>query len=160
MDYFFNHPIDLRKVLEEKRIQLKQDIEKLDANQFLNTNRQELIKRFTENYQLKVPAINDDETVVDPQEVDIDVRNLPSRVHFSGFGSPFIRGTRFVFSVPFDGDAELFQFTPSTYNSMHPRAQVQSGHLDIIIIESPSPDSKQVESQFDSELGKINQRKH
>jgi hypothetical protein len=43
---------------------------------------------------------------------------------------------------------------------MHPRAQVQSGHLDIIIIESPSPDSKQVESQFDSELGKINQRKH
>jgi hypothetical protein len=69
---------------------------------------------------------------------------------------PFhITGTRITFYVPFEGDAALFQCTPSSqYVGNRPRADVRDSEL-VFIATAVDPTPDELKTQFERELGMV-----
>src|SRR4030042_1298093 len=79
--------------------------------------------------------------------------NVTGRFEYDIFdGRPtYVNGTRLTFFVPYEGDGELFQCKPSTFNYNPPRADVREGEL-IFTYERTTSEMGGIEDEFKRHL--------
>jgi hypothetical protein len=93
---------------------LAKEIEETDRNKILNASLSDLVDHFVSKFLLDVPKLKIEEAhSLEPEDIKVDVsRDFTRAIH--GPGPHFIQGTAFTLVVPFDGDPDLFDCSPST----------------------------------------------
>ncbi len=131
-EFLFYSQGDLRSYLEQRRLDLKREIEKLETNYILNVSEDDLCRHLVDKYLLDPPCLRKDEIYVyDQSEVDVDVSHDISRAIINRRHPFYVKGISITIAVPFDGDAELFYYQPSTSTFNPPKGEVvgQEVHL-------------------------------
>ena len=132
----------------------KEEIAKLESDRILNTSIDDLANFFAEKFKIEVPKINEDGITVDTEEVDIDVSGDHGRIIHDRSEPFYIKGTKFSYYVPYEGDKELFKCQPSSWSSNPPRAILENNEI-ILVYSSTDPDAELITKQFKGELGQI-----
>lgn len=120
---------DLGSSLDSQRQKMLDEIAKYPANELLNTGTERLLDYFEEKYRAGIPELDESNAVFDQQEAQIDVRHDRMRAVTDRSRPALVPGTRYEFSIPFAGDAVLFDMRASTYSHNPPTAVVKNSHL-------------------------------
>ena len=147
------HKYDLRKIIENHRAALREELDKMDDRRLLNTDLGELQRYAIEKYQLALPVLG--EPVVDEARTKMNVGR------YGGFdygreGSVEVDAHRYTLEIPFEGDKDLFLTRGSSFNLNPPRGSVRDGMLSTSVVER-NPNADALNSTFESFLADINQ---
>ncbi len=151
---------ELRDFLEARRHSLKAAVESFDQNRLLSASVEELTTYLVESFRLEVPRLQRPEAELhEPQEVELDTRMLgPNPNVWFGEGRR-INGIRYTLEVPFEGNAELFEYTPSQryVGGTLPAATINGGKL-ILTSDRLATDSGEVAKRgFNTVLDEVEQ---
>jgi len=129
-DTLFCRNGELRDLLDGRLRDAVAEVEKIDANRFLNASEIDLCEALVEEHALTVPALSKDHMRLDYQETSVDLRFRQTRVPIFDPDRPiYRRGTRLAVRVLFTGDAELFHYTPSAWSPAQPEGEVVNSEL-------------------------------
>jgi len=129
-DYLFNIERPLSEYLENKKLEVKREIDELKEDYILNVSEEDLTKALVEKYILETPKIMIDKIYsLEPKEVDVDVSQDPNGNILDRSRPPYRKGTLFTIVIPFEGDKELFYYQPSAYCSGTRKGNIQENKL-------------------------------
>ena len=158
MDLLFNTK-SLSQLLSAYPHLLREEIDKWPENTVLSSPESQLIDCLVSKFILDVPTLScrNDWSVVS-QDTQVDVSHDPLR-RFREYGGPkTVPGQRLVLQVPFEGDADLFEFQPSTYDFNPPRARVLNQNS-VLSFEMEVPhdraDSGRVRQEIDGQVASV-----
>jgi hypothetical protein len=134
--------------------QLPREIEETDRNTILNASPSDLADHLVSKYFLDVPRLRRDEAhSLEPQDAQLDVSYDRSR-YFRDEGPHYLQGTLFTLVVPFDGDAGLFSFQPSSFSMGGIHGAVQNDTL-VFRHQRLDHDVAAVKSDFEERLRQV-----
>lgn len=152
------HRGELHDFLAEREQRLLGAVESFDRNRLVSASVEELTAYLVGPFRLEVPRVRRTDGELDHEEVQLDSRQLgPNPNVWFGEGAR-INGIRWTLEVPFEGDAELFEYTPSQrYMSGMPIAIIRDGKL-ILTSDRLATDSPQVVTNgFNTVLNELEQ---
>jgi len=152
-DELFSARNSLRDYLQSRREQALAEIERYDANRFLNSNPEDLSSYFVQKYEVAVPVILDDGITADQRETKIDVSG---RFEYGAWPGErvVVPGTELTLHVPFDGDVDLIRYRASTFSTSPPRGRV-AGQEVVLTYTAPHVDAGTARSYFEEQLGEL-----
>lgn len=134
---------------------LEEEVASMDGNRLLNTSVDDLCSYLVDTYSIEdVPILRCEAIVVDQRETQIDVSRDPMRFVRDRSRPAYVQGTEIEYSVPFDGDRNVFDVRPTTYTSNPPRGHVAGGELRIYIRGIDLAPEK-VKMEFEETLSQI-----
>lgn len=145
---------DLSQSLRDTAQKLRDDVEGLEANRFLNTAPEDLKKHLAEKYQVEPIRLRRDEWYADHSEMPVDVRNDSNRWIDDRSRPALVPGERTEVRVPFDGEPDLFYSQPNTSTMNPPRAVIERNEL-VMRYDSPSDAPREVRPMVDADLNRI-----
>ena len=127
--------------------QVHKEVERMTAEELEKSSVEALVSKFS----VKPLVLVIDGRVQTLEDVKIDVSHDFLRGGGRGRGRLETNGVRLVWTIPYEGDSDLWDFTPSTHSLSFPRGSVSrtrsglSGKL-VIVAEVPSdlPEDEQV----------------
>lgn len=129
------------------KLQLKNEIDGFNDNYILNVSEEDLLEVLQTNYSLEVPSILENRIHIIETKVDVELRI--GRSHYS-------KGTRVKISIPFEGDGELLQYSPSQFTLSRPRGEIIGQEIHIIY-EIVTYDADRFKKMYMQELDEIKQ---
>lgn len=133
---------------------LKDEVESLDANRFLNTSPEDLKSYLITKHGVTPITILRDQWYADVKEVKVDVRHDPMR-WIDDRGSPaLVNGERTEVRIPFEGETELFYAQPNTFSLNPPRAEIVKNEI-VLRFESASDSPREIRPLIDNALAQI-----
>lgn len=142
---------DLYNVMEQQKQQLLKEIDGYETNYILNTSVDDLCDYLEKKYHLEAPALKVDLVYVDQGETNVDISQDHNRMVFNRSRPLYIKGTAVRFSIPFDGDANLLRFKPSTFNYSPPRGNVERQEIHLTYARTDH-DADGLRKEFDRDL--------
>lgn len=133
---------------------LPKDLNEISSERVINTQVDEIVPHFVDKYALDIPTLHEEGIEVESEDADVDVRYDRNRLIRDTSRPVLVKGTRFTYFVPFDGDKDIFSFRPSTYTLNPPRAEVHNQELRFVY-QRTDHDTEQVKKDFDSALEEI-----
>ena len=149
---FFKH--DWFAVQDHQKKQLTDEVAKMDGNRLLNTSPDDLCDYFEDKYRVNVPSLIETEIVADQNETQIDVSRDFLRAIRDRNRPFYISGTEVEITVPFEGDAEVFNIQPTSFTLSPPIADIRGDKL-IIRVQGADLKAEEVRSQIDRTLSEI-----
>jgi hypothetical protein len=148
---------ELRDYLGRRREAMTDEIERYDRNRFLNTTAAALVEYFVDKYQCNAPKLDETRLSVDQTEVKVDVSQFRDRF-VRDRSRPLLRpGTRISLILPFEGEAELLQYTPSTrFMNGGAQAYVDANRI-VMEYLSDNPDEQALRRWKDDVLSTVRQ---
>jgi hypothetical protein len=144
---------DWSSIRDNQKRALVAEIEKFDETRLLNTSIEDLSEYFEKKYWLDVPVLKEEEITVNQHETQIDVRD--DERYIRDRSRPFyLSGTTIEYTVPFEGEAGLFDIRPSYSNSSPPMAKI-SGHELIFAIQGIDLKAEEIRSAFERWLSDV-----
>lgn len=127
------HDGDLRRALEAQAEKMREAVASEPEENVKQADVEQWAQALAHHFAVACPELKEDEIWQEPpQDTTIDV----SRDQRRFFGSDCIPdvayrfpGYRVVVHLPFDGDPDVFRFTPSTRSTVWPRGRVGRGEL-------------------------------
>lgn len=141
---------DFLSIRESVLRELAEVVDSFEEGRFLAVSEDELVKFFVANAELRVPVLQRADAEVDRREEQVDVYD-----QFDGTAYK-VAGTVFELSVPFEGDASLFNVHPSSSTTVYPTSTV-GDEVIVMIVTEPNPGNRPVKQAFDDEINLINQ---
>ena len=136
---------------------LKEVVASMDGNRLLNTSVDDLCTYLIGKYSIDdVPTLRPEEIVVDQRESQIDVSRDPMRAVRDRSRPTYVPGTEIEYSIPFDGDGNVFEVQPTRRTLSPPRGYVADGELRIYIRGIDLAPDK-VKMEFEATLSLIKQ---
>lgn len=123
----------LHDVKEATKANMLKEIDSYPANQLLNTSMEDLATFFAGKFEIVPVNILDGQIYVDQQETKIDVSKDSSRLIIERDQPFYIAGTQITLYVPFEGNPDIFAYSPSTYDYNPPRGYVRGNVLELPI---------------------------
>lgn len=146
---------ELSSALEATARRMDAEIDSAPEDHVLHADDDAWIAALAERHSVAVPVLRPDDVWMDPpEEVKVDVGHDHMRRALDPGGSFFIAGTRNTVHLPFDGDAGVFRFTPSTRNYNPPRADVRGSEL-VRSWEYPHDSPIDIRAQLDELVASI-----
>lgn len=141
--------------LEQRKAELIKEVESYEPDYILNVSEEDFCQYLLSKYSLKPPKIYEDNIYIYSQkEVDIDVSKDPTRIIFDRSRPFYVKGTQIIIAVPFEGDAELLQYTPSTYTFNFPRGKVVEEEIHLIY-EMVEHNAERLKQEYQRDLKEI-----
>lgn len=144
-EFLFSH-VDWFAVDQLQRAHLTAEIDHLDGDRLLNTSVEDLCDYLEKKYRVEVPVLHEDEIVVDQHETQMEMNDYGRRIR--------VKGTAIEFSVPFDGDKEVFKIRPTAYTVEPPQGEVRDGIV-VVRVEGRDLAGDRVRADFDHILSEI-----
>ena len=113
---------------------LEEEITSIDGDRLLNTSVDDLCTYLVSKYSIEdVPKLSREKIVVEQRETQIDVsRDL--EMHVLDRSRPaYVQGTEIEYTIPIDGDRNVFEVQPTTRTVNPPVGHVTEGELRIYI---------------------------
>jgi len=127
----FHKEGELRNLFESQKHRIIREIEAYEKK-LIDVKAEELTNYLIDKYSLQAPILHDeDKYIAREEEADVDVSGDPMRAVFDRSRPTYIKGISITIAVPFEGDPNLFYFSPSTFTYNPPRGDVvgQEIHL-------------------------------
>ncbi len=147
---------DLQQSLQNTAQKLRQEIEALDENSFLNTATEDLKRYAVEKHTVTPLRLLRENWYADHQDVQVDVRHDPMRWIQDTSRPALVPGERIEVRVPFEGESELFYARPNTMSSNPPRAVIDKNEV-VLRFDSPSDAPRDARPHIDRTLNDIEQ---
>lgn len=146
---------DLREYLKKRRANLQAEVDDCDPDYLLKVSEADFRDYLIAKYSVNPPKILTDRIYQhEPKDVDIDVSRDPLRAVRDRSRPAHIRGTAIIISLPFEGEAELFRYQPSTFTFNPPRGEIVGQEVRLTY-EFTTPDPKSLKARFDRDLESI-----
>lgn len=160
------HKKSLRDYLERQQEKLRDAIRDIPRDRILQTPIPPLTKELYEQYRLQVPTLPADDQLADHvqrsklSDTQIDVSADRGRTVRDRSTPSYVDGTQITFTVPFEGESELFRYRPKTFSMNPPRASRVASRALKFAYEWPDDTGnvKKADEQFRSELSKVRKR--
>lgn len=142
---------ELRTVMDSQEQQMVEAIDSMDTATLLNTSVDSLCDYYESEYKVEIPELQLDDITVEQAETRVDISQDKMRNVSDRSRPAYVPGVRITFSVPFDGDTKVFNYRPSTFSSVLPRANVRTKEIDFPY-DLLTYDATAVRSGFDRDL--------
>ena len=140
---------------------IRVEVDGWDENKVLAASETDLINYLVEKYTLHAPELRPrDEWRIESEDTKVDVSHDIRRGGYGGGQPLVVPGQRIIVSVPFDGDPDLFEFRPSTFDYNPPRAKVLAHESALELYHSAPQDeitAQGVQQRIDSLIVGIEQ---
>lgn len=144
---------ELSAALDQLGRRLDEAIASLDADK-LGTPDAELEDALLHDFRVEPVTLRRDDIAVRTQEEDVDISQDQDRM-IRDRSRPFmVKGTRFTFFVPFDGDATLLHLRPSSFTTVFPDGRVEGSEIAVDYVRVDA-DAQQIRGTFASNLSLI-----
>lgn len=140
---FCNH--NLQSVFESHEQAMIKEIYQYNADRFLHTSAADLADYFREKYALAPIRVLDEQASVDWTDAKIESHGVQC----------YISGTAIIFTVPFDGNPDLFKYRPSRWAASYPRGIVRSNTLELWTHCRPDDDAEAARRELDRRLASV-----
>lgn len=147
---------DLQQSLQNSVQTLRNEIEAIDENRFLNTASEDLKRYAVEKHSVAPLRLLRENWYADHQDVQVDVRYDQMRWIRDTSRPALVPGERIEVRVPFEGESELFYARPNTMSSNPPRAIIDKNEV-VLCFESPSDLPRDARPHIDRTLNDIEQ---
>lgn len=152
-EYLFGEQATIHDVVAHQRKKLHQALEDLPAQKILANLPEVLTDEIVERFRLDVPVLDRASVVQLPnKEVEIDVSHDWARV-FHTPGPHYVKGTALRIAIPFKGEAALFRYGSSPFNSPIP-GEIR-GDTIILTYSAEHPDAAIARADFENRMGRI-----
>jgi len=141
-------------VIQQRTDELNKEIDLLISKKILGANPEELADSFDSNYSFKVPIFREDAIHTDVEEIDIVGRSEFHQFGLNPSGTFTVKGTKFTYCIPFEGDSFMFNIRPSRSFINACRGKIVGNELHIIYDER-EPDSAKISSKFATDFNRI-----
>jgi len=145
---------DLRRVLEERQANLVHDVDQMSPESLLEADPERLTEALVASHSLLPVELNEDCISIDQADQKVDVSQDGQRFIRDRSGPFIVDATIVRFFVPFDGDAELFKYKPSTYSYNPPSGNVEGNEL-ILAYATTDGNAATVKAEFERDLGNV-----
>ena len=146
--------LDLRQTLQKQKAQLEKEVEQAGANELLNVSVDDFCAYLAGKYAIEPITLRENEIAMDQGETDIDIsRDFNYAVRDRSTPS-YIKGTEVTIFIPFEGEKELFQCQPSTFNTAPPRGDVRGSQL-LLRFRSRNHDATSMKCEIESAVGNV-----
>ncbi len=153
-NYLFAEQATIHDVVERQRQSAQQALNEFPADVILRRPLEELIAEIVERFRLDMLILDREGIVQLPnEEVEIDVSRDPMRLIIDRSRPFYVKGTALRIAVPFKGEAPLFKYRASPYNSPIPGEISEDKVVLTYIAENPDPGA--VRKNFEHRLGQI-----
>jgi len=133
------------------------EIERYDRNRFLNSPVAALAEYFAAKYRCDAPKLDEGGLTVDQTEAKVDVSQFPDRLVRDRSRSLLRPGTRISLFLPFEGESDLLQYTPSTRFMNGGAAARVEGNVIVMDYLTDIPDEESLRRWKDDILSTIRQ---
>jgi len=106
---------------------------------------------------MNLPTLNESGIYTSDKQVKVDARRVPGRIVFDRGQPVWIDATEITFHVPFTGDPDVFDVTPSTHNMNPPVADVSKDKSELLIVQHAFDEATPVKAQYERTLQEIKQ---
>ncbi len=147
---------ELRNALEGHAQGMDKEIADAPEDQLMHVDEDEWVAALVQRYRIEAPRLRRDDWWVDaPQEIQVDVRYDGAMRAILDYDRPaLVNGFRIVVHTPFEGERDIFKFTPSTRNYNPPRATVTGDEVRIVV-EYPADSPRDVKAEAEGVLNNI-----
>jgi hypothetical protein len=153
-DLLFCREGELRIFLAQRSKAIVDEIQKQDSDYILKVSEEDFCRYLASKYLLEPPELIEDELhVANQNEVDIDVSKDSMRLVFDRSRPAFVKGIEVIIAVPFTGDGQLFQYTPSMYSSF-PRGVIE-GQKVLLIHRQVDHNPEELKQAYTNEIKQI-----
>jgi TIR domain len=153
-NYLFAEQATMHDVVERQRQSAQQALNEFPGDIILRRPLEELIAEIVERYRLDVPILDRTGIVQLPnEEAEIDVSRDPMRLVRDRSRPFYVKGTALRIAVPFKGEAALFKYRASPYNSPI-QGEIKEDRVVLTYI-AENPDPEAVRKDFEHRLGLI-----
>ena len=104
---------------------LTEMVTKYNPERLLNTDVDNLVAYFVQNFHIDMPALQEDEISSGTGEAEIDVSSGRYAFDYGYAGAPTVTGTEYEFHIPFTGDHRFFQVQPTSFSTVLPMANIR-----------------------------------
>lgn len=143
------------RLIQHMTAELQGEVDRLDQDYLLKVSEEDLCEHLIDKYHLHPPVLHaEDLHALEAKEVPVDVSGDSRRVIIDRSRPHYIPGTSVTVAVPFDGDANLFQYQPSTYTLNPPHGDIanQAVHLTYVQTEN---DPAALRRMIDADLQRV-----
>ncbi|APW64312.1 hypothetical protein [Paludisphaera borealis] len=146
-DYLFNTE-RLYDFLLQRQRRMSEEVIAMNRDEILKMSEEDLCNYLVDRYSVQPPVMN-----VDAKEISDDRPIQVSRPSMWNDGRVFqVPAQLLVLSIPFEGDAQLFQLRPSSYSTRHCSAQVTHNEVQLRY-EVTSNDKDRLENNINQDVG-------
>ena len=150
----FGEQATIHDVIQHQRREVSKLLDKLPPEQILASSLDDLCAKLEQQFRVDVPVLDRSRIVELPkEEVDIDVSNDPGRDIRRHSGPLYLKGTAFRIAVPFSGEAVLFRYGMSPFNSPIP-AEIEGDRI-VLTHKTLEPDLEAIKRDFDGRINRI-----
>lgn len=148
---------DIYEFLEGQKSGHKAEIESLNRDYILKVSEEDLCKSLIDKHSLEVPVLHDDKLYVLPaKDTTIDVSGRFDYVSPRDGEPHYVKGTSVTIAIPFEGDGQFFEFSPSVYTSYHPRGVVSDNEI-LLTYEDVNMEPSKLKSEYEHDVKMIKQ---
>jgi len=128
---------------------IREEIKSWDKNRVLAASGHDLIEYLVQEYTLDAPNLLPDKKFIEERgETKIDVSNrIEYGGGYGGRGNFNVPGFYIKVAIPFEGDADLFDYRASTFSMNPPRCQIAGSNL-ILTIQDVELKHEQIEQKI------------
>lgn len=160
------HKKSLRDYLDRQQEELRDAIRDIPRDRILQTPISTLTEEIFKQHRLHIPTLPADDQLADralkskPTDTQIDVSGDRGRAIRDRNTPSYVDGTNITFTVPFDGESDLFRYRPKTFTMNPPRASRVGSSALKFTYEWPNDSGsvQKADEQFRSDVEKV--RKH
>lgn len=146
---------DLRNFLEAINRSINREIDALEKK-LLREDEEKLIEYLKSKYELEAPTLNEGKKyLINESEIDIDVSQDRHRAIFDRTRPSYVKGISITIAVPFEGDPNLFYYTPRPYDHGPPYGDVEDQEIHLTY-QQIDHNADELERDISQEINKIN----
>ncbi|WP_017453331.1 hypothetical protein [Herbaspirillum rubrisubalbicans] len=153
-DFLFSK-YELRGTLQARAQKMREEVESLDANQFLNMSAEDLKNYLVEKFSVAPLKLLREHWYQETSEVNVDVSHDSRRFFMNERSGPvYVKGERVEVHIPFEGEADLLYQRGDTFNFNPPQASVQ-GHELVLSYDFPADSPLEIRPLVEQTLASI-----
>jgi hypothetical protein len=114
-----------------------------------------LAAEIADGLTMNLPTLNESGIYTSDKQIKVDARRVPGRIVFNRGQPVWIDVTEITFHVPFTGDPEIFDVTPSTHTMNPPIADADKTKSELLIVQHSFDETTPVKAQYERTLQEI-----
>lgn len=121
-NYLFYTKGELGNYIEQRKLEIRKEIDHLNEDYILNVSEEDLIKALVNKYILEAPILKMEEMhLLEPKEIDVVSCDYNRFI--------YVKRTLVTVVIPFEGDEEMFYYSPSTFSFVIPQGKIYGNEL-------------------------------
>lgn len=140
---------ELDQFLGERRAAMLAEVERIPTQVVACGDVNDLAARLAAEHSCQPAVLRKADLHLETEELEMSVDEIPDgRLMFDADDGATVRGTRYSWHVPFDGEGELFRCAGPTWSTNMPQAEIENSEL-VFARRAHQQDATQLKTDFE-----------